>query len=164
MQLVLAHYSHLRVTPKEHTYAIPQSICEIRPKLEDEKEQATYGPIDVPAEAFGFIEKVMQNKALDRRQILEALAWIKKLHTGQKRLSGEPFYLHPLAVAEIVLGFKQESTMVVAALLHDLVEDSHTWLDQVALLFGAEVAKLVDPDQVWKWPSQAQALSSRNAP
>ena len=91
-----------------------------------------------------FITKIVAKRNLEPSTIFKALNLIKNLHAGQKRKSGEPFYLHPIAVTEIVLGFSQETTMIVASLLHDVVEDSHTSLAQVELLFGSEVANLVD--------------------
>ncbi|MDH6113078.1 guanosine-3',5'-bis(diphosphate) 3'-pyrophosphohydrolase [Kitasatospora sp. MAP12-15] len=65
-------------------------------------------------------------------------------HRGQKRKSGEPFITHPLAVTMILAQLGAETTTLVAALLHDTVEDTEVTLDQVAAHFGPEVAYLVD--------------------
>jgi (p)ppGpp synthase/HD superfamily hydrolase len=59
------------------------------------------------------------------------------------RESGEPFYLHPMAVAQIVLDYNQEEATLLGALLHDTVEDTPLTLEQVALLFSQEVRTIV---------------------
>ena len=60
------------------------------------------------------------------------------------RKSGEPFYLHPLAVAQIVLDYNTDEATVFGALLHDTVEDTPLTLEQVELLFNKEVRNLVE--------------------
>ncbi|MDR1386609.1 MAG: bifunctional (p)ppGpp synthetase/guanosine-3',5'-bis(diphosphate) 3'-pyrophosphohydrolase [Propionibacteriaceae bacterium] len=65
-------------------------------------------------------------------------------HRGQRRKSGDPFITHPLAVATIAAELGMTETTLVAALLHDTVEDTAYTLDQLARDFGPEVAKLVD--------------------
>jgi (p)ppGpp synthase/HD superfamily hydrolase len=60
-----------------------------------------------------------------------------------KRKTGEPFYLHPIAVAQIVLDYNQEEASILGALLHDTVEDTPLTLEQVALLFNEEVRTIV---------------------
>jgi GTP pyrophosphokinase len=65
-------------------------------------------------------------------------------HAGQKRKSGDPYITHPLAVATILAGLGMDTTTLVAALLHDTVEDTGVTLDSITKDFGAEVAHLVD--------------------
>jgi guanosine-3',5'-bis(diphosphate) 3'-pyrophosphohydrolase len=65
-------------------------------------------------------------------------------HAGQSRKSGEPYIHHPLAVAKIVAGFGLDDVTVVAALLHDSVEDTGVTLDQLSARFGDDVARIVD--------------------
>ncbi len=67
-----------------------------------------------------------------------------KVHKGQTRLSGEPYLIHPMAVAGIIADLKLDVPSIVAGLLHDTVEDTLTSLDQVEESFGNEVAALVD--------------------
>lgn len=67
-----------------------------------------------------------------------------KAHAAQKRASGEPYILHPLAVATILAKLQIDSTTLMAALLHDVVEDTEYSLEQVREYFGEEVAFLVD--------------------
>ena len=76
---------------------MPQALYEIRPKLEDEVDQITHGVTNCEAQEVEFIEKIITNKTLDRAKIMQALNLIKNLHAGQKRKSGEPFYLHPIS-------------------------------------------------------------------
>lgn len=67
-----------------------------------------------------------------------------RVHTGQERVSGDPYLSHPIAVAEIVLNLKMDVTSVAAALLHDVVEDTHASLEEVKHVFGDEIGDLVD--------------------
>src|SRR3970040_73034 len=67
-----------------------------------------------------------------------------KVHKGEKRLSGEPYLVRPMAVAGIIADLKLDVPSVVGGLLHDTVEDTLTTLDEVRGLFGPEVANLVD--------------------
>jgi GTP pyrophosphokinase len=67
-----------------------------------------------------------------------------RVHQGQKRLSGEPYLIHPMAVAEIIADLKLDVPSIVGGLLHDTVEDTLTTLDEVKSQFGREVASLVD--------------------
>ena len=81
---------------------------------------------------------------LDVALIERALAFSASAHRGQKRMSGEEFVSHSIAVATILVGQLLDSTSVAAALLHDVVEDSEVSVDDIATGFGAEVAGLVD--------------------
>ena len=65
-------------------------------------------------------------------------------HRGQTRRSGEPYITHPLAVATICARYGMDETTVVAALLHDAVEDTGLSLDEVEAAFGADAAAIVD--------------------
>jgi guanosine-3',5'-bis(diphosphate) 3'-pyrophosphohydrolase len=65
-------------------------------------------------------------------------------HTDQKRDNGEPYITHPLAVANILAGYRLDSSSIITALLHDVIEDTSVTLASVQKKFGAEVAGLVD--------------------
>ena len=65
-------------------------------------------------------------------------------HKGQFRKSKEEFYVHPLSVAKIIVQLGMDSESIAAALLHDVVEDTETSIDEIKTLFGADVALLVD--------------------
>jgi len=74
----------------------------------------------------------------------KALAFAEKAHTGQKRSSGEPYLVHPLEVALILIDLGLDINTIIAGLLHDIAEDAGIPLSEIERQFGAEVAKLVD--------------------
>ncbi|OYV40517.1 MAG: bifunctional (p)ppGpp synthetase/guanosine-3',5'-bis(diphosphate) 3'-pyrophosphohydrolase [Acidocella sp. 20-61-6] len=65
-------------------------------------------------------------------------------HAAQKRDNGEPYITHPLAVATILAGYRLDSSSIITALLHDVIEDTSVTLASVQKRFGSEVAGLVD--------------------
>jgi RelA/SpoT family (p)ppGpp synthetase len=67
-----------------------------------------------------------------------------KLHQGQQRSSGEPYIYHPMAVARILAEMRLDHTTLVAAILHDVIEDTPVSKDEIGKAFGADVAQLVD--------------------
>ncbi len=73
-----------------------------------------------------------------------ALAFCIKAHEHQFRKSGEPYVVHPILVASITAYFSNDETMVIAALLHDVVEDTSYTLDDIENDFGRDVAHIVD--------------------
>ncbi len=81
---------------------------------------------------------------LDIALIDRALRYSAAAHRGQKRMSGEDFVEHSIAVASILASLLVDTTSICAALLHDVVEDSDITTDDIAREFGAEVAGLVD--------------------
>ena len=83
-------------------------------------------------------------KEYDLEKIESAFLFAKEKHSGQTRSSGEPYVCHPISVAKIVVEYGFDNDSVVAALLHDVVEDTDTTLEQLASLFGNEVASLVN--------------------
>jgi guanosine-3',5'-bis(diphosphate) 3'-pyrophosphohydrolase len=84
------------------------------------------------------------NAKADLKQLQRAYALAEASHEGQKRLSGEDFVEHPLAVATILADLRLDTTSLVAALLHDTVEDTDVSLQQLEEEFGAEVTRIVD--------------------
>ena len=80
----------------------------------------------------------------DVETIRRAYDFSAEVHKGQRRLSGEPYLIHPMAVAGIIADLKLGVPSIVAGLLHDTVEDTLTSLDQIQESFGNEVAALVD--------------------
>ncbi len=81
---------------------------------------------------------------LDVALITKAFEYAKAKHATQYRHSGEPYILHPLEVANILTEFQMGEAVLAAALMHDVIEDCGTTRDEVAGLFGMEVANLVD--------------------
>jgi guanosine-3',5'-bis(diphosphate) 3'-pyrophosphohydrolase len=80
----------------------------------------------------------------DRELVLRAYRVAEKAHETQKRVSGEPYIFHCLAVATILAEMHVPPSVVAAGLLHDTVEDTDITLDDISRDFGAEIAKLVD--------------------
>ncbi len=91
-----------------------------------------------------FLEKVRSCGGYDMPRIEKALAFADKAHEGQMRKSGEPYITHPIAVAEILLEYDCDTDSVIAALFHDIVEDTDIPLETIRKGFGADVALLVD--------------------
>jgi len=97
------------------------------------------------------IQTVEEAKALLWNEIpspapetLEALALSLDAHEGQTRKSGEPYIVHPILVAAITAKISNDETMVQAALLHDVVEDTSFTIEELAVLFGDDVAHMVE--------------------
>ncbi len=98
-------------------------------------------------EQYELLEKTVRgyNNAADLDGIRAAFEYAEKCHEGQKRKSGEPYIIHPLAVAQIVAeSLKLDSESVEAALLHDVIEDTPATHEDVARLFSPTIADLVE--------------------
>lgn len=91
-----------------------------------------------------FIENISKREGYDLPRIKRALEFAAKAHEGQMRKSGEPYISHPIAVAEILLEYDCDTDSVIAALFHDIVEDTDIPLETIRKEFGNEVALLVD--------------------
>ncbi|MFC0279553.1 RelA/SpoT family protein [Falsigemmobacter intermedius] len=76
--------------------------------------------------------------------IREAYAYGMKMHEGQFRRSGEPYFTHPVAVAAILTEMRLDDATLITALLHDTIEDTKSTYTEVERMFGYEVAELVD--------------------
>jgi len=81
---------------------------------------------------------------LDTKRLFDAFTYADTAHHGQLRKSGEPYIIHPIAVAEIVADLELDVDAVVAALLHDCIEDTAATHDEIAKKFGPNVAELVE--------------------
>ena len=78
------------------------------------------------------------------KKVKEAYRFSDEMHLGQVRKSGEPYISHPIAVAEICADWKLDAQAIMAALLHDVMEDQDVKKDELIERFGAPVASLVD--------------------
>ena len=76
--------------------------------------------------------------------IRKAYAYGKKMHEGQVRQSGDPYFSHPIAVAAILTEQRLDDATLITALLHDTIEDTKSTFTELSQLFGPEVADLVD--------------------
>jgi guanosine-3',5'-bis(diphosphate) 3'-pyrophosphohydrolase len=86
----------------------------------------------------------LRNSKVDLREIQRAYQFAEESHRGQKRLSGEDFVEHPLAVATILADLGMDVTTLQAALLHDVVEDTPLTLQDIEGEFGEQVTAIVD--------------------
>lgn len=101
-----------------------------------------------PKEQYALLkERLQQETACTAEEIAEidkAFALAEDVHSAQLRYSGQPYIIHPIAVANILVDFGMDAQSIEAALLHDTVEDTDVTLAQLQSEFGGEVAALVD--------------------
>jgi RelA/SpoT family (p)ppGpp synthetase len=90
------------------------------------------------ASRFGYLKKA------DIARLADAYRFSEAAHAGQKRQSGDPYISHPLAVAEILAGWHLDGQALMAALLHDVMEDTSVTKAEITDTFGKPVAELVD--------------------
>lgn len=97
-------------------------------------------------EFYSELEKLVKEtySEAEAEKIKSAFIYAYEAHNGQLRKSGEAYIIHPVAVSKILIGFGMDSLSVIAALLHDVVEDTPVTGEDVKKLFGATVAHLVD--------------------
>ena len=110
----------------------------INTRLRTQKASRAYG-IDALHE---LLETYLSPEQIE--WIREAHAYGAQHHSGQYRKSGEPYIFHPLAVARILAELRLDATTIMAAILHDLIEDTDVAKDDIRDRFGADVAELVD--------------------
>ncbi len=101
---------------------------------------------DTPLERFNALEgKIRELQAnIDLVALRQAFEFAEQAHKDQVRASGEPYVFHVISVAEILLSLNLDTPSLMAALLHDVVEDTDVTLEQLEQVFGSEVATLVD--------------------
>ncbi|MFK7973271.1 MAG: HD domain-containing protein [Rickettsiaceae bacterium] len=84
------------------------------------------------------------NNQIDYEQVDKAIYCAKKYHADQKRKSGEPYYTHPLEVAYMVAEYNLKTDVIVAAILHDIVEDTEVTFGMILDNFNARITQMVD--------------------
>jgi GTP diphosphokinase / guanosine-3',5'-bis(diphosphate) 3'-diphosphatase len=101
---------------------------------------------DGQGDSFEALTKLAKsrNSKIDLKDLSRAYAFAQDAHEGQKRLSGEDFIEHPVAVATIMADLGMDGTTLQAALLHDVVEDTDLTVDDIKVEFGDTVAAIVD--------------------
>jgi Na+/proline symporter len=151
-----AHYGYTNTVVQDGActllYVIPVDLREVRPEDMDDlcmelatgltRADDTYPGARAQEQAF--LETVAQRTQANPDVVRKAIETIKYYHGTKTRKSGEPFYLHPIAVAQIVLDYNQEEATILGALLHDTVEDTPMLLENVEMMFNKEVACIVD--------------------
>ncbi len=90
------------------------------------------------------INKLSIYKKEEKQEILKAIYFAEKLHVNQKRASGDPYIIHPYAVAKILINLHLDYTTIIAAICHDVLEDTGISRKKLKTEFGEKVVKLVD--------------------
>jgi len=149
-RIIDAHYGYGELD-KDHThvYVLPINVREVRGKvMELLREPAVEDPEEIKHPLAIQLEKELLNRlkttTINIQAIEKALTIIKRYHAGVKRKSGEPFFTHPIAVALILLDYCKDQDAVIAALLHDTVEDTSLSLTHIRIMFGNTVAFIVE--------------------
>ncbi len=100
---------------------------------------------DIAQKAQTITDKVIQKyDQKDQAFFEKAYEFAQKAHEGQRRLSGEPFFVHPCEVANILIDLGLDISTVVAGLFHDIIEDTGLRVKQIEEQFGREIAQIVD--------------------
>ena len=90
------------------------------------------------------LEKINENYAeKDQEMLVRAYHYAEKAHANQKRASGEPYFIHPCEVADILIDLGLDAATIAAALLHDVIEDTESTAEDIQREFGDEVLALV---------------------
>jgi hypothetical protein len=154
-RIVKAHYGYSSTISEGNEltllYVVPLDLREVRSKDMDMPQMqlgASWSRADdtypgAQAQEQTFLQAVKDRTDEDISLVEKAIDLIKDYHGPVMRKSGEPFYLHPIAVAQIVLDYNQDEATILGALLHDTVEDTPLTLEQVELLFNKEVRTIV---------------------
>ena len=91
------------------------------------------------------VEKVKRyNPNVDTRTLKKACNFAVKAHEGQKRHSGDPYYMHSFEVANILSELRLDIATIVTGLLHDTIEDTVATYQQINNIFGKEIANMVE--------------------
>jgi len=94
---------------------------------------------------YELVERVRKyNPRVDEDLLNRAYVYAMKAHGQQTRASGDPYFSHPLEVAAILTDLKLDDATIVAAVLHDTIEDTDTTREEIDRLFGEQIGKLVD--------------------
>lgn len=96
-------------------------------------------------EAKEFVRQIREyNPNADAKKLTKAFSFAREAHSGQKRVTGEDFFEHPLAVSKILMKLRVGSDTISAALLHDVVEETKYSLKDIRKEFGKEIASIVE--------------------
>ena len=101
-------------------------------------------PLPGPVDAAAWLARLRAFEGEERALIERAARTSEAAHRGQFRASGEPYLVHALSVADILIGLNMDAEAVAAALLHDVVEDTDLGLEDIEARFGPVIAQLVD--------------------
>jgi guanosine-3',5'-bis(diphosphate) 3'-pyrophosphohydrolase len=128
--------------------AVPPSSSAVPPRPSGVKGVLSRLPLGsretVPPELEGLAAAVRRESRAELREVIRAYHYARAMHEGQKRRSGEDYITHPVAVATNLAALGLGTATLLAALLHDTVEDTPATLEDIREGFGDEVALLVD--------------------
>jgi len=93
---------------------------------------------------IGKLKLLDTKNVLDFKLINKAIYWAKKYHGDQKRKSGEPYYSHPLEVAYMVSDYNLKTDVIVASILHDVIEDTEVTVGMILDNFSWRITEMVD--------------------
>jgi hypothetical protein len=151
--IVDAHYGsveliHENGNVRTQVYVIPMHLREVRPSMMDlpqmDVEYIMPENKAVHPEETALLKRLQDETPVDMALAAKAIMYIKKYHGYVKRKSGEPFYLHPIAATDIILDYTEDQSAILATLLHDTVEDTPLTLSEIGVVFGPEVAAIVN--------------------
>ena len=118
----------------------------------EQSSRHLFGPTSQPAKPpkpqvislAGLTEKITHLKPEEIALVRKAFQYADSAHLGQYRQSGEPYITHPLAVAELCASWRLDASSIMAALLHDVIEDTGSTREELVEVFGSKVAELVE--------------------
>ena len=148
-RIALAHYGVAHFFENSqgvaHQYVIPFDPRPLDPKIKElaKEDLSQKTRLDQRPEKK-FIQALEKKKIKKIEQIKKAILVAKNAHFGQNRKSGMPYYTHPIAVAMHLLDYTQDPDLLIAALLHDVLEDTPYSAAQIRATFGERVADLVN--------------------
>lgn len=90
------------------------------------------------------LQKANYLQSNELNSLKKAIQFAERAHDGQYRQTGEPYIIHPFAIAEILINYKADITTLIAALLHDVVEDTEHSLEEIELYFGTTIRYIVN--------------------
>src|ERR1700741_2042672 len=94
---------------------------------------------------YELVDRVRKyNPHADEELLNRAYVYAMKAHGAQKRASGDPYFSHPLEVAAILTDLKLDDATIIAALLHDTIEDTDATREEIDTIFGPKIGKLVE--------------------
>jgi hypothetical protein len=153
-RIVDAHYGTVELVYEGNAivaqaYILPIHLREVRPSMMDLPQMEMGNIIEkvsqkvLPEEAT-LLKRLYDETSVDIKLVEKAILYTKKYHGYMKRKSGEPFYLHLIAATEIIIDYTEDQAAILATLLHDTVEDTPLTLSEIGVVFGPDVAAIVN--------------------
>ena len=149
IRIVNAHYgcSLLDKAEAPVTCILPIVLHEIRDEVMNSVPPSPYFNFAETeasiAQETALVSLLMSKTSLSQALITDTIQFVKRCHGDQRRASGEPYYVHPMAVTALLLKETNDSAAVLAALLHDVVEDSKIFNSYIQSRYGSQVADIV---------------------